>query len=215
MTHVPNIIPALLVHGKEEALQAWNSILDAELVQIDCLDGNFVPNQSYYDAEFWPTGGPGVELHIMAQFPLGVMQAWRSHPLLRRVIWHIEAPASHFELISWCRNAGVECGIALNPETPLERIEPLNKDIDLLLLMSVKPGWSGQPFIPTTLEKLKTASARYPHLSIGIDGGVSEELLPVLAELGATDLYLGSRIFKNERTPNEVLRALEKMVEIR
>lgn len=206
MTHVPTIIPALLAHGKEEALKAWSSISEADIVQIDCLDGAFVPNTSFYEAASWPTIGPKIELHIMALHPLEIMQAWKSHPRLTRVIWHIEAPVSHEALVVWCRDHGIGCGIALNPETPLERLDPYHEGIDLLLLLSVHPGWSGQPFIPTTLDKVRNAHTRYPLLQIGVDGGVSEELIPTLSELGATELYLGSRIFANQQTPNEALK---------
>lgn len=212
MYHAPNIIPAMLVHGEQDALAEWQQILEAEVIQLDCLDGRFVPNTSFYNPKYWPTEGPKIELHIMCEHPLEVMQLWEHHPLLKRVIWHCEAPVEHKELISWCRKRELSCGIALNPETPLERITSFALQIDLILLLAVHPGWSGQPFIPTTLEKVRRTHQQYPFLSIGVDGGVSEDLIPLLSSLGATDLYVGSGVFAAQNaTPSQALHHLTQL----
>jgi ribulose-phosphate 3-epimerase len=146
----------------------------------------------------------------MCEHPFQVMQDWEHHPLLSRVIWHTEAPVHHKELIAWCRQRELSCGIALNPETPLETIASFALQIDLILLLSVHPGWSGQPFIPTTIEKLRRTYEQYPYLSIGIDGGVNEDLIPLLSTMGATELYVGSDIFHAHRaTPAQALRHLQ------
>lgn len=209
MTHlVPEIIPALLVKTPEEARERWSQVLEAECVQIDCLDGHFVPNSSFFSPEDWPTHGPDIELHLMCQQPLAVMQAWEKHPLFRRAVWHAEAPVHHEELIAWCRKRNLECGIGLNPETEPERITGLAKDLDLLLLLSVHPGWSGQPFLTSTFAKITRVRAHFLDLAIGIDGGVTEALLPKLSELGASHFYLGSALFAAETSPQQTLQHL-------
>ena len=211
MYHAPNIIPAMLVHNQADAFAEWKQISEAELVQVDCLDGRFVPNKSFYDPMLWPTIGPNIELHIMCEHPLEVMQMWYGHPLLKRIIWHAEAPVHHQELIRWCRDHELDCGIALNPETPVHQIASIALQVDLILLLSVHPGWSGQPFIPTTLEKIKRVHERYQFLSLGVDGGVNEDLIPLLSSLGATDLYVGSGIFHaNKLAPNAALELLKQ-----
>lgn len=212
MYHAPNIIPAILVHSEQDALTQWAQIVEAEIIQLDCLDGRFVPNNSFYDPTHWPKEGPKIELHVMCEHPLEVMQMWDAHPLLKRVIWHVEAPVSHKELIAWCRERELGCGIALNPETPLNLIASFALQIDLVLLLGVHPGWSGQPFIPTTLEKVRQTHDLYPFLSIGVDGGVSEDLIPLLSSLGATDLYVGSGIFGSRSgNPAEALHHLSQV----
>ncbi len=205
---VPEIIPALLVKTPEEAQARWSQVLEADHVQIDCLDGHFVPNTSYFSPEAWPTNGPAIELHLMCQQPLAVMRAWERHPLFRRAVWHMEAPVHHTELIAWCRQRQVECGIALNPETEPERLAGLAKEIDLALLLSVHPGWSGQPFLPTTYAKITHVRAHFPELAIGIDGGVTEALIPKLSGLGVSRFYLGSAVFAAESPPQQALRHL-------
>ncbi len=202
MTHVPDIIPAILAHTKQEAMDRWHSAIEVPWIQLDCLDGQFVPNTSFYEATNWPTQGPSIELHVMCAHPLEVMQQWEAHPLLRRVIWHQEALVHHEQLIEWCRKRDLACGIALNPETPLASIFPLVPKIDTLLVLGVHPGWSGQPFVPTTFDKLRAARDLSEDLEIGVDGGVSEERIPRLAELGADHLYTASALFDDTaRTP--------------
>lgn len=202
MTHVPDIIPAILALTKQEALDRWQSAVEVPWIQIDCLDGRFLPNTSFYQASEWPTQGPFIELHLMCEHPLEVLQQWEHHPLLKRAIWHQEAPVPHEQLIEWCRKRDLACGIALNPETSLSTIFSLTSKIDTLLLLGVHPGWSGQPFVPTTFEKLRLTRELYPDLEIGVDGGVNEERIPRLAELGADHLYTASALFSDTaRTP--------------
>lgn len=213
MTHlVTEIVPACLVHAPDEARRAWDDIRDAEWVQIDCLDGQFVPDRSFFDANTWPVTGPSIELHLMCAHPLAVMQAWEHHPLFRRAIWHAEASVDHEALLEWCKNRRIHAGIALNPETSVDTIASLLPKIDSLLLMSVHPGWSGQTFLPTTFAKLEMIHTDYPALRIGIDGGVTEELIPRLEKLGASHLYVGSHIFSQPNTaPAKALHHLQQI----
>ena len=209
-TFVPEAVPAILAGSREEALAKWAAVAEAPLVQVDCLDGSFVPNHSFHEAPSWPTAGPAIELHLMCSQPLRVMETWQAHPRLERIVWHVEAPADHHRLIAWCRQRGFACGLALNPETPLVTVARYAAAIDLLLLLSVHPGWSGQPFLPTTFAKLKDAHARWPELPIGLDGGLTEALLPELASLGASVFYLSSEVFGAER-PADALHRLQKI----
>lgn len=215
MTHiVTEVIPAFLVQTAEEARTDWAEIQEAEWVQVDCLDGQFVPSRSFFDASAWPTVGPSIELHLMCVHPLAVMQTWEHHPLFRRAIWHAEAPVDHEALIEWCKTRRIHAGIALNPETSVDTIASLLPKIDSLLLMSVHPGWNGQAFLPTTFAKLQAIHTRYPDLRIGIDGGVTEELIPQLEKLGASHLYVGSHIFLQPNTaPAKALQHLQQIAQ--
>lgn len=213
MSHiVPDIIPAILVHSEQEARDAWTNIADAEWVQLDCLNGSLVPNTSYFDPQSWPVDGPMIELHIMTEHPRQVIESWMDHPLCKRVVWHIEAHVDHEELLRWCHAQNLEAGIAINPDTSLGQVFSLFPQIDLLLLLGVQPGWSGQPFIPTVLDKIRAAHASEPTLSIGIDGGVTEERLPELVQAGVTHFYVGSQIFRHEhRTPADALQQFTRL----
>ncbi len=213
MSHLaPEIIPAMLVHSPQEARTAWSMVSDAEWVQLDCLDGSLAPNTSFFDARDWPTDGPMIELHIMTNRPRQIIEAWVDHPLCKRAVWHLEAHVDHEELIRWCHEHNLEAGIALNPDTPLAQAFSLFPQIDLLLLLGVQPGWSGQPFIPTVLDKLRAAHASEPSLRLGIDGGVTEERIPELVQAGVSHFYVGSRIFQHEHhTPAAALQQFTRL----
>ena len=213
MSHVsPEIIPAMLVHSKQEARDAWTNVAEAEWIQLDCLDGSLVPNTSFFDVRDWPTDGPMIELHIMTNRPRQVIEAWVDHPLCKRAVWHLEAQVDHQELIRWCHEQNIEAGIALNPDTPLAQAFSLFSQIDLLLLLGVQPGWSGQPFIPTVLDKLRAAHASEPTLTLGIDGGVTEERIPELVQAGVSHFYVGSQIFQHEyRAPTDALQQFTRL----
>lgn len=214
MNHIaPEIIPAILAHTKEEALNHWNAALEAEWIQLDCMDGRFVANTSYYSPLQWPNEGPLIELHLMCERPRDVIASWIGHPLFKRAIWHIEASVDHRDLLRWCRANGLEAGVALNPETPLADAFSLFPDLDTLLFLGVHPGWSGQPFIPTVKDKIRAARASEPTLHLGVDGGVNEDLIPELVKLGVTQFYVASTIFKDaHRTPAQALRHLQQSV---
>lgn len=213
MNHVvPEIIPAILVHSKQGARDAWTNVGEAEWVQLDCLDGSLVPNTSYFDSYDWPTDGPMIELHIMTSRPRQVLESWVNHPLCKRAVWHLESHTDHEELIRWCHEHNLEAGIALNPDTPLAQAFSLFPQIDLLLLLGVQPGWSGQPFVPTVIDKLRAAHASEPSLRLGIDGGVTEERIPELVLTGVSHFYVGSRIFHDERrTPAAALQQFTRL----
>ncbi len=209
---VPEIIPVILAQTEHEAFAHFASAGEAEWIQLDCLDGHFVPNTSFFDASTWPKEGPSIELHLLCQDPLFVMHAWQAHPLFARAVWHIEAPMHHEALIAWCRDHGIEAGLALSPETPLTRVMPFLSKIDTLLLLGVHPGWSGQPFLPTTLHKLEQAHALAPTLPIGIDGGITEALIPSLCERGVSIIYAASAVFRDaRRTPADALQHLQRI----
>lgn len=212
MPHLaPEIIPAILAHSKEEALEYWHAAAEAEWVQLDCLDGRFATNTSYYSPIDWPTDGPLIELHLMCEQPREIIEMWLDHPLCKRVIWHKEAAIDHRELLRWCQAQHLEVGIALNPETSLSEVLSLCPELDTLLFLGVHPGWSGQPFIPTVKEKIRAAHTSFPALRLGVDGGVSEELIPDLIHLGVTQFYAASTIFKDaRRTPTQALQHLQQ-----
>lgn len=215
MNHVvPEIIPAILAHSQAEAFQYDQAANEAEWIQVDCLDGHFLPNTSFYDPTSWPTQGPNIELHLMCENPQRVIEAWRAHPRCKRAVWHAELSIDHEQLLEWCASHELEAGIALNPETSLERVHSLVPRLDMLLFLGVHPGWSGQPFIPTVKEKIREAHALYPSLPLGVDGGVEADLIPELAELGITRFYTASRVFHQQHlSPREALHTLQHIAQ--
>ena len=173
----------------------------ADLLHVDVMDGHFVPNL---------TIGPPVvaslrehtdlflDCHLMVDNP-GVLLADFASAGADRCIVHVELgdPRPLFDEL---RGRDVGVGLVLNPETPVDAVLPYLAEIDLLLVMSVHPGWGGQSFIPDVLEKVKVArqeiDARALAVEIEIDGGITEVTAPAAAQAGVDILVSGSAVFK-------------------
>ena len=173
---------------------------EADLLHVDAMDGHFVPNL---------TIGPPVvaslrkrtdlflDCHLMVDNP-GVLLDDFAKAGADRCIVHVELgdPRPLFD-----RLRALDCGVGLvvNPETPVEHAFPYLDDVDLLLVMSVHPGWGGQAFIPESLDKLRTAraeiAARGLTVELEIDGGINVETAPLAVRAGADILVAGSAIF--------------------
>jgi len=176
---------------------------EADLLHVDVMDGHFVPNL---------TIGPPVvaslrartdlflDCHLMVDNP-GELLADFADAGANRCIVHVELgdPRPHFETL---RSLGVGVGITLNPETPVDRVLRYLPDVDLLLVMSVHPGFGGQDFIPESLDKVRAARAVIDRdgldVEIEIDGGINATTAPDAAAAGADVLVAGSAIFKAE-----------------
>jgi ribulose-phosphate 3-epimerase len=172
----------------------------ADLLHVDVMDGHFVPNL---------TIGPPVvkslrkrtdlflDCHLMIDNP-GVLLDDFADAGADRCIVHVELgdPRSLFDQM---RERGVGVGLVLNPETPFDAVVPYLGEIELLLVMSVHPGWGGQGFIPEVLDKVREAvrlrrEQRYG-FEIEIDGGIHEETAPAAVAAGVDILVSGSAIF--------------------
>jgi len=158
----------------------------ADWIHVDVMDGRFVPPI---------TIGPLVVAAIRraTQLPLDV------HLMIVTV--HVEASTDVAATLAAIRGAGARPGLALNPPTPLERIRPFADGIDLLLVMSVNPGWGGQPFVEGSLEKLAAArrlrSETGARFVIEVDGGIKPHNAAAAAAAGADVLVAGSAIFES------------------
>lgn len=173
---------------------------EADLLHVDVMDGHFVPNL---------TIGPPVvaslrrhtdlflDTHLMVDNPGELLEDFAKAGSDRAIV-HIELgdPTPLFERM---RALGLGVGLVLNPETPFEDVDPYLHAIDLLLVMSVHPGFGGQDFIPDVLDKLRRAQRRRAELGLAfeleIDGGISAQTAPLAAEAGADILVAGSAVF--------------------
>lgn len=189
------LIPAILVQDRQTMLERMALVEGlVSIVQLDCMDGHFVPNRSYYTYEEIDTT-LAIELHLMVSDPLFVIHAWRRAPQLHRAIWHVEIPTDHRQIIQECRALGIECGLAISPKTPIDQIASFLPDIDEVLVLGVEPGWSGQTLIPSTLQKLSEIKHRTPSVATGFDGGVTLENISSIATQ-AKRICLASAIFQ-------------------
>lgn len=191
----PSILSADLAHLQDEV----DSIAQAaDWLQIDVMDGHFVPNLSFGAPvlKSLKTNLP-LDIHLMVENPADRIAEFLALKVAN-ITFHAEAvgkTAQRKELIAAIRNGGATAGVAINPETPLDDIGDILDDIDLLLVMSVHPGFGGQPFIEHVLSNVKTARSAFPDLMIQMDGGIDTETAPKCIEAGANNLVSGSFIF--------------------
>ena len=173
----------------------------ADFLHLDIMDGHFVPNLSY--------GIPVVEAvrratdleldtHLMLSAPERFLEPFRDAGADSLTV-HLEATPDPGELIGGIRELGLGCGIALNPATPVEGLLPFLPDLDLVLIMSVDPGFGGQSFRSEVLSKARELSAwmRANNLTVPIemDGGISPHNSPRCRDSGVSLLVAGSSVF--------------------
>jgi len=209
----PSILSADFSHLAQEVYSVEKA--HADLLHIDVMDGHFVPNI---------TIGPGVvsDLKKRTKLPLDV------HLMIKRpwlfVDDFVKAGASiitvHIETCSLSmikkikyklKTHKVKLGVSINPPTAISKLMPVLKIADMILVMSVNPGFGGQKFIPAALKKIKSIRALYSG-DIEVDGGITDQTVPQVVKNGANIIVAGSYIFgsKNRRQAIERLRRCKK-----
>lgn len=194
----PSILSADLAHLQDEVDSVEPH---CEWLQIDVMDGHFVPNLSF--------GAPVIthlktklllDAHLMVSNPADRIEEFLKAGC-KHITFHAEAVKSTTQrraLIEAIRKGGATAGIAINPETVVKEIEDVIDDIDLVLVMSVNPGFSGQTFIPEVLEKVREIHQTKPLLMIQIDGGIDSETAKQSIAAGVTNIVAGSHIFSSK-----------------
>ena len=198
----PAIHPSILNADQAHLADELARIAGADGLHVDVMDNHFVPNHfggpSFVQAVVANTDLP-VDAHLMIE------QADRWAPQYAEigcavVTSHVEATAAPFRLVAELHRLGAGAGLALRPATPLSAIESVLGQIDLLLLMTVEPGFGGQSFIEAMLPKIAQArrlvSAAGLELRIQIDGGVTAQTIERAAEAGADVFVAGSAVYR-------------------
>lgn len=174
----------------------------ADWVHFDVMDNHYVPNLTIGPAVCKALRKHGVtahiDVHLMVQ-PVDRIVPDFAEAGATSISFHPEASAHVHRTIQVIRSHGCQPGLVLNPATPVEMLDWVLDDIDLVLLMSVNPGFGGQEFIPSTLEKLRQVRERIDRsgrsIRLEIDGGVKADNIAQIAEAGADTFVAGSAIF--------------------
>lgn len=169
-------------------------------VHVDVMDAHFVPNLSFGPpviAKWRQVTDFPFDTHLMMSDPARYVEAF-AHAGCDLILFHIEVVADPVPLARRIRELGCRAGIVLNPPTPLATIEPYVDAFDVVLVMSVMPGFGGQLFEPAVLSKVRALRSAHPALAISIDGGITPETAAIAVEAGATQLVAGASVFRSD-----------------
>ena len=176
----------------------------AELIHVDVMDGHFVPNITIGPLivdSIRPITKLPLDCHLMIENPDQYIEAFAKAGA-DYITVHVEACRHLHRTIHLIKSFGVKAGVVLNPATPVEWIEPILPDIDMVLLMTVNPGFGGQKFISSVLPKIQRvkelADEKGLQMEIEVDGGVNEETAALCIAAGATVLVAGSAVFNEQ-----------------
>jgi ribulose-phosphate 3-epimerase len=176
-------------------------------MHLDVMDGHFVPNFTYgmtiVEAARRATDLP-IDVHLMMERPEKYIEAFRDAGADNMTI-HVEAVPDPRPALEKIRSLGASAGLAINPPTPLSAIEASLPYCDLILVMSVMPGFGGQKFDAVALEKLRTLKARTDVTALlEVDGGVAVDTIGPCAQAGAELFVTGSALFRHQNYPQAV-----------
>lgn len=193
---VPSILSADLTRLGEQVREAVQG--GADRIQVDVMDGHFVPNLTFGPdtVKAVRRAAPSlvIEAHLMIEHP----EAWIEDFARAGADWlipHVEAMGAAHRTLVAIREAGAHPAVALRPGTSPEAVRELVPLSEMILCMTVEPGFGGQAFIPQSPDKLRRLRALAPDLPIEVDGGIDARTAPLVVEAGATLLVAGSSVY--------------------
>ena len=208
------ICPSILNADHSRLLEEIGRVATADLLHLDVMDEIFVPNKTFSleeSREIISASPIPVDTHLMIINPdeAAILYAQAGSA---SVTFHLEASSNPSQTLKAIRGAGARAAIAIKPATPFHEVEPLLDDLDMLLIMTVEPGFGGQSFMSDQMGKVREAAEAISRLThhkpwLQVDGGISLETIGLAAQAGADTFVAGSAIYKAD-DPTKMIAAL-------
>ncbi|MFC4639604.1 ribulose-phosphate 3-epimerase [Deinococcus hohokamensis] len=199
--HPVKLAPSLLACDFSRLGEELRAIEGADWAHVDVMDGTFVPNISFglpILAAARRVSPLFMDVHLMVERPERYLRDFADAGADGLTV-HVEATPHVHRAVQQIRELGKRAGVTLNPGTPLEAVRPVLADVDLVLVMSVNPGFGGQKFIPASLERIRTLRRWLDELGsaaeLQVDGGVTPQNARAVVHAGATCLVAGSAVY--------------------
>ena len=186
----------------------------AKYLHLDVMDGDFVPSISFgmpVIKSLRKYSGQVFDVHLMIESPERYLEDFKAAGA-DIITVHAEATKHLHRTVTRIKELGLKAGVSLNPATPLSAIELVLSEADMVLIMSVNPGFGGQKFIPFTLDKIRKLREMSPDIDIEVDGGVNKDNVAELVKAGANILVAGTAVFGGDIAENTKLM-IERMHE--
>jgi len=213
------IAPSILAADFANLAQEIRAVEEAgaDWLHIDVMDGHFVPNLTIGPpvvASLRKVTGLPLDVHLMIEKPDNYLETFVQAGADLLTV-HVETCPHLHRTLQCIHKLGKKAGVALNPATPLNFLEPILEEVDLILIMSVNPGFGGQEFIPQTLQRIQTVGKWIKKYSLKVDlevdGGINENTLSQVVKAGANVFVAGSAIFgKNDY--KKIIRQLREKI---
>ena len=212
----PSILSADFARLGEEI--ATVEAAGADWIHIDVMDGHFVPNITmgpFIVATCRRITRLPLDVHLMIETPERYIEAFAKAGAGGLTV-HVETCPDIVATLRQIKSLGCRAGAVLNPETPVGAIQPALREADLILVMSVHPGYSGQSFMPETIAKVSEIRKKLDALRssawLEVDGGIDLETLPKMKEAGATAFVAATAVFKNPEGPAAGVKSLRALL---
>lgn len=187
----------------------------AQYLHLDVMDGEFVPNITFgapVIASLRRCTGMVFDVHLMIREPIRYIKDFAKAGA-DLITFHLESCQDPRKVIREIREREIRCGIAISPATPVDLVLPYLEEVDMVLIMTVVPGFGGQALIPSCLDKVRFlrryADRRGLTIDIEVDGGIKEDNIALAIEAGANVIVAGSAIFGSKK-PRSVIEAMRK-----